>query len=144
MTGAPRRVGDRRYFWSEINDEDPVFPSPYLSRWILRLRFERIIRNLRLCMYTPAQQQADPWIPIRSAYEKFNTYRPRVFRLGAHLCGDESMSSWRGFCAALEDVTVGLPHVTKIARKPRGVGAEIRTMACWENTHYASFGNPRG
>ena len=42
------------------------------------------------------------------------------------------MSSWRGFCAALEDVIVGLPHMTKIARKPKGVGAEIKTMACGE------------
>jgi len=41
---------------------------------------------------------------------------------------DEVMSSW----VALEDgyVAGALPHTTKIARKPRGVGIEMKAMCC--------------
>ena len=46
---------------------------------------------------------------------------------GWQLCIDESVSSWRGkdgdFC------TDGMPHVTRIDRKPKGVGCEIKNCA---------------
>ena len=31
-----------------------------------------------------------------------------------------------------DNAVVGLPHVTKIARKPEGVGTEYRTLSCGE------------
>ena len=34
--------------------------------------------------------------------------------------------------AKLDDAVVGLPHVTKIARKPEGVGTEYHTLSCGE------------
>ena len=41
---------------------------------------------------------------------------------------DESISAWRGkdgnYCSD------GMPHVTKIKRKPKGVGAELKDAAC--------------
>ena len=41
---------------------------------------------------------------------------------------DESLSAWRGkdgnYCSD------GMPHVTKIKRKPKGVGAELKDAAC--------------
>ena len=43
------------------------------------------------------------------------------------ICVDESMSAWRGkdgnFCSD------GLPHVSKIDRKPKGVGTELKDAA---------------
>ena len=49
------------------------------------------------------------------------------FYPGWQLCIDESVSSWRGkdgdFCSD------GMPHVTRIDRKPKGVGCEIKNCA---------------
>ena len=44
---------------------------------------------------------------------------------------DEIMSAWRG--AEGEYSADGLPHVTKIARKPEGVGAEMKALADGES-----------
>ena len=35
------------------------------------------------------------------------------------------ISAWRG-----KDGSDGMPHVTKIARKPKGVGAELKDAVC--------------
>ena len=40
------------------------------------------------------------------------------------------MSSWNG--ADGEFVAQGMPHKTKVARKPEGVGAEMKSLACGE------------
>ena len=44
---------------------------------------------------------------------------------------DEIMSAWRG--AEGKYSADGLPHVTKIARKPEGVGAEMKALADGES-----------
>ena len=56
---------------------------------------------------------------------------------GSTLTVDESMSGWRGRSLVVADedeegqeLHVGLPHTTKIARKPVGVGLEIRNICC--------------
>ncbi|OQR82277.1 hypothetical protein ACHHYP_16291 [Achlya hypogyna] len=41
---------------------------------------------------------------------------------------DECMSAWTGQDAVYS--TSGLPHKTKIKRKPEGVGADIKSVAC--------------
>jgi hypothetical protein len=83
--------------------------------------------------------KADPWLPIRPMIDMFNQARERCLEPGHVLVVDESMSAWRGrsLCfrgAADEDVRerFGLPHKTKIARKPQGVGLEIRNICCGE------------
>ena len=42
------------------------------------------------------------------------------------LCADKSVSEWRGKDHNYED---GMPHVMKIASKPKGVGNEIKNVA---------------
>ena len=42
------------------------------------------------------------------------------------------MGAERGLAAKLGDVFVGLPHVTKIARKPEGFGTEYHSLCCAE------------
>eukprot|EP00731_Ephydatia_muelleri_P012969 Em0007g279a len=49
---------------------------------------------------------------------------------GCHLTVDECMSAWKGSDG--EYVAEGMPHKTKIARKPEGVGAEMKALACEE------------
>jgi hypothetical protein len=124
---APNKNGDRRYFWGD--GQDRLFPSPRLGRFMPRDVFEEYLRNFRLSIYTVADVAADLWRPIRFAIESFNEHRPTVFKPGTYICGDESMSEWRGRAWHVGDTVIGLPHVTKIARKPKGVGTEIRSLA---------------
>jgi hypothetical protein len=55
----------------------------------------------------------------------------KSFHVGNFLVVDEIMSSWKG----MEDgyAVGGCPHVTKIIRKPEGVGAECKAVACGES-----------
>lgn len=81
--------------------------------------------------------QADPWAPVRVFVRHFNNTRQAHVHPGQGITVDESMSSWRGrslkFISDGEEAEimhVGLPHKTKIQRKPKGVGLEIRDAAC--------------
>ena len=82
-------------------------------------------------MYTNEELADDSWLPIRSAVDSFNTNCRGGISPGVTLCADESMGSWRGL-ANVDDAVVVLPHVTKIARKPEGVGTQSRTLSCRE------------
>ena len=50
---------------------------------------------------------------------------------GSYICADELMSSWEGYEGKYHHR--GMPHVTKIKRKPKGVGAEIKCAADCES-----------
>ncbi len=93
-------------------------------------RFEMIMSNLR---YGPMKQPSgfdrDHWFPVREFISIFNSHNVKVVRPGTYLCIDESMCSWRGREAQYSGYA-GLPHVTKIPRKPEGVGLELKTLAC--------------
>ena len=69
----------------------------------------------------------DKWAPVRHLIEGFNQRRVQKLYPGWQLCVDESVSSWRGkdgdFCSD------GMPHVTRIERKPKGVGCELKDCA---------------
>jgi hypothetical protein len=51
-----------------------------------------------------------------------------VLKPGTFLCIDESMCAWQGMESKIAG-KFGMPHVTKIARKPEGIGAEFKTLA---------------
>jgi len=76
------------------------------------------------------QAQADEddgeWRQINGFVDAFNDNRLTAVIPGAVMTVDESMSMWLGQDG---DWTVeGMPHVTKIIRKPRGVGAEFKNV----------------
>ncbi len=48
-------------------------------------------------------------------------------RSGKFLTVDEIMSRWLGLES--QHAAEGLPHATKIARKPEGIGAEMKAVA---------------
>lgn len=52
----------------------------------------------------------------------------KIFHPGKYLLVDEIMSAWKGLCAQF--AVFGIPHQTKIVRKPEGVGAEMKAVAC--------------
>jgi hypothetical protein len=57
----------------------------------------------------------------------FNTVREEVVVPGAYLCVDECMSQWEGKESNYDPN--GHPSVIKIARKPKGVGSEFKSLA---------------
>ena len=54
-----------------------------------------------------------------------------AFTPGRFLTVDEIMSAWKELSTLFD--SNGLPHQTKIARKPEGVGAEMKSVACAES-----------
>lgn len=89
-------------------------------------------KELRQCLTigtAPLQADAnDPWWRIRPFVDAFNENRSRSVIPGEYLTVDEIMSMWLGLESTYS--TNGLPHTTKIARKPRGVGAEMKAVCC--------------
>ena len=103
--------------------EDGRFPAPRFGEryGLTRDRFEILLRCLSFC---PAHEAiSDKWAPVRRLLEGFNQRRVETLYPGWQLCVDESVSSWRGkdrdFCSD------GMPHVTQVERKPKGVGCEL-------------------
>jgi hypothetical protein len=122
--------GPARSYWKETpsgSEESlmPLFFFPHWGRFMPRARFEELVRCLRLDEFTSDDLRTDQWKPIRAFVDDFNATRARHIKPGWMLCVDESVSSWRG-----RDGTVlgGMPHVTKIKRKPRGVGLEMKDI----------------
>jgi hypothetical protein len=60
--------------------------------------------------------------------DAFNKQRVRRVSPGKWLLVDELMSMWLGLERAYH--LRGMPHVTKIPRKPRSVGVEVRAVGC--------------
>lgn len=58
--------------------------------------------------------------------KSFNENRTKLVTPGKHIVVDEVMSAWKGLDSAY--ASEGLPHVTKIQRKPEGIGAEIKAV----------------
>ena len=56
----------------------------------------------------------------------FNENRRDIVIPGTHMVVDESMSAWKGQEGKYS--ATGIPHATKIQRKPEGIGAEIKCL----------------
>ena len=114
----------RRDVWST---EDGLFPAPRFGEryGLSRNHFEILLRCLSFC--PEDENNSDKWSSVRRLIECFNQRRVEKFYPGWQLCVDESVSSWRGkdgdFCSD------GMPHVTRIDRKPKGVGCELKNSA---------------
>ena len=75
----------------------------------------------------PREPDEDPWGAIRPFVDAFNTCRSQCVTPGRVITVDEVMSMWLGLDG--QYAVEGLPHVTKIQRKPRGIGAELKAAA---------------
>jgi hypothetical protein len=118
-------LGPYRSYWQETQDHpgEPFVANPLWGRFMTRNRFEDLLRFLRLDTYTAGELQDDKWRPVRAFVNDFNAARARHVHPGWMICVDESISSWRGRDGTVLD---GMPHVTKIKRKPQGVGLEMK------------------
>lgn len=134
--------GAKRNWWTTAPNSECV-QRPDLQRTcgISRHRFDDIIRALRLGDFTDEDARRDPWVRIDGFINAFNERRIRsitpglpfqnhnglTFSSGRTLLVDESMSLWLG--ADGKHQSHGMPHVTKIKRKPRGIGGELKNLA---------------
>ena len=55
--------GERRDMWR--TESNGPFPAPAFGRYMACHDFERILRNLTLCVCTDEELADDPWLPIR-------------------------------------------------------------------------------
>ena len=110
------------------------------GKWMSRSRFQRILSALSFGSDDSDEETSTSatavsstdcstrhtFAKVRSLIAAFNNQRLKVFVPGTHLRVDESVSEWRERDATHLE---GCPHVTKIIRKPKGVGVEIKNLA---------------
>ena len=133
-------------YWSVTNQmDDSIYISGnYGERFNMsKHRFKFIRRCMRFAVTPGATQRPvgdvplmergdiDPWEPIRPFVDAFNANRAKSVTPGRVLTVDEVMSMWLGLDG--DYAVEGLPHVTKIARKPRRVGTEMKACADGES-----------
>ena len=130
MLSLTRTTKRRQDLWSS---EDFNFPAPNfgLRFGISRNRLNDLLHYLRFCPadeYTNKEDKWSPvrrnkWSPVRRLIKGFNEQRAATFYPCWSICVDESMSAWWGkdgnYCSD------GMPHDTKIERKPKGVEVEL-------------------
>eukprot|EP00960_Hanusia_phi_P010128 295928-Hanusia_phi.AAC.1 len=134
--------GRMRDLWS--NQSGDLIRSPELgTRYnVSRRRFELWQKHLTLCPPTH-MMTSNRFDQIRPLIDAFNDNRKETIRAGTELLIDESMGKWRprDEVQLLEPTLLypdmlpwqytadGIPHLTKIARKPMGVGCEYKNLA---------------
>ena len=116
----------RNYWMEELDDESGRIcqPPAFDTRFGMGIRrFEDILR----CLSFRDEDCNDPWSPIRPFMDALNNRRQQVINPSHMIVEDELMSSW---ISRKQDRTAdGIPHLTKIIRKPKGVGTEIKCAA---------------
>ena len=108
-----------------------AFPSPnFASRFGMSFtEFNTLLNGIQWS--SRRSGVTDKWFTVRDFIDGFNDRRVSAVEPGERIVVDESMSANRTQRTAAHNVMGGLPHQTKIARKPEGVGVEIRTaLAC--------------
>jgi hypothetical protein len=88
-----------------------------------RHRFEVLESAMQFCN----ADSSDRWWPIRQLLTLFNEHMKGVFVAGKWVTIDESGFWWLGKDGQWHHD--GMPHVTKIIRKPRSVMAELKSLA---------------
>ena len=105
----------------------PFDPSPNLADYMSYYRFCSIMRHLTFSRGSAADRESSFW-EVQELIDSFNERRRKVFVCGTWVCGDESMVSYKG--KDHRHAQGGCPHVTKIPRKPKGVGMELKNLCC--------------
>lgn len=117
----------RRTYWST---ESGLFPAPaFGKRFGMGInRFEEILSCMAFSMIDEDDElEEDKWSLVRPFYQMSVNKWQDVFTPGYKITVDESMFAWYG--KGLHGEKDGMPSVIKIARKPKGVGCECKTVA---------------
>jgi hypothetical protein len=103
------------------------FGGQYGARFgMSKNRFKDIRRLFQMNTKPVGNDVNDKWWEIRALIEAFNSNRATTIVPGKYLVIDEIMSMWLGLDGVY--AVEGIPHLTKIARKPRGIGLEMKAL----------------
>jgi hypothetical protein len=105
-----------------------LFSGLNLRRFMPHATFEHFLKYFVLDTARTNLEKRDRWFRFRRFIESFSARMQKVISPGPFICVDESMVGWQGF--GDWHVEKGMPHVTKIIRKPTPVGCEIKTLSC--------------
>jgi hypothetical protein len=123
--------GPKRAWWTTTSKALDIMKiqRPNITEMcgISRKRFEDLMSNLTLSVFSEEERLADPWISVRPMVHSFNEMRRINVTAGGELCQDESTSRWRGEDGSF--TSTGCPHITKIPRKPETLSMEIKDCA---------------
>ena len=122
LLALTRTTSRRKNLFSEC---DGLFPVPRIGTrfGLYQHRTDRLLQALRFYPLTDVDIN-DKW---RRLIDAFNASCAELFYLSWQICVDESMSAWRGKDGNC--CSDGLPHVSKIDRKLKGVGTELKDVA---------------
>ena len=99
-------------------------PANYSKRYgMSKDRFQ----ILEKCFRYAAPAPDDAWAQPRAFVNAFNHHMQDAVSPGDELCVDEAMAMWLG--RDKKYAAEGCPGITKIQRKPRGVGVELKACA---------------
>jgi len=122
------RRGDTADYWQKTQQPGYVSVPPNFGKLTNMSRHRFQLLTSCLAMTNDVERSDDPWSPVRPFLKAFNIQRRSKFVSGELLVVDECMSAWHGrqgkYCHE------GIPHLTKIPRKPEGIGAELKAVAC--------------
>lgn len=108
----------------EENDLDynlPIDDTEAPDNWV---DYERDVETVN-------SNGVDKWYQIREVVDEFNKTMPAAFVPGQFIVVDEMMSAWKGLSG--EYRCDGAPHITKIKRKPEGIGTELKAASCGQS-----------
>ena len=130
MTLYPK-PGKRHGYWS--TNDSRLFPAfDFGGKFgMSKHRYDIIMQYLSF--HDPdldTVENPDPWRAVRVFIIAFNENRKKNVKPSWVLVVDESTSKWRGLGDWYTD---GMPHITKIPRKPEPVGLELKDMCCGES-----------
>ena len=111
---------NRRLYWQ--NESWDRCTESNFSQFMPVSHYELFLQHLSWSEPDPN----DKWSAVRDWFEEFNKRRKQTVVPSDRITVDEMMSMNRTNRTLSKGVPVGLPHQTKIARKPEGVGVEIR------------------
>eukprot|EP00731_Ephydatia_muelleri_P001846 Em0001g1846a len=117
-----------RDLWrTEMHVESCCLPAAFGTRFgMSRNRYDSILSCLRFGKFSDLELLHNPWLPVQCFIDAFNTNQTKIVSPGTFILLDEIMSSWLGLEA---DYSLnGIPHKTKIKRKPKGVRVELKAL----------------
>ena len=105
---------------------DDGFVPPFRMRERFGLARDRFIDWERYLKIWPPGDSDNKWKYIQPLVDAFNALRRKFVDQGTEVVIDESMGKWIPF---FENTPEGVPHLSKIIRKPQGIGVEYKNVA---------------
>jgi len=112
--------------WREKKGDYSFNTPANFGMYMSYTRFNKIRTFFSTCFSDEGFKELDEWWHIIGGINMFNERRKEIFQHVPVVCLDELMSAWRPRTTR----TGGLPHLTKMDRKPEPLGTELKAAAC--------------